>query len=1645
MSDDDRQDEAAPPAQDPPAPAAAGAPPSLVPRITESGLHASLDALRPTVQPRADREPSPQPPRKSPPIRAPSPAALDVPARHDSDSAPLPLSVELPAWREPPADPGAHAAYRAIAQRTPPELRRPGLAIGAPDVRARAGLLEHLAQRGTGPARARLLVASAECWQRAGEPVHARALYEQAYVEDAGDPVLLRELRKYALAEHDGARAAQLLEREIELPIGAEERALALSLLAEIELVERKDRAAAERAAARAFAAHPSLGGALQLYTLHVGGGRDREAAEALRNAAARWPDPRAQSALLLLAARLLFRGGEPVAAQVLCRLSHDADPLALDALLCWTRAARESSDVAGAGAALERLASSLAGGELAEHALRARARLLDAAGDGAGALRQLAKARTLPGLRLRARLAGLVADRGERRAALEAWAEIAGGSERALALLGLAELELAEGHIEAAGRAIDQATAADGSSALARTMQAALARSRGGAAASTGTTDRDDESRLEAAARIAIDETATAQERALLAQLDVQGPTAAALALDIAAERGDLRAVRDALAHEARQLSGDQRGALELIRSELAAFAPDETPNEGDGAAARVPSTLLGWLQQTHAAADRAAAGAAWLELSALASGPSAATAATLAGDCMAGGGRAREAYERALAAEPGHAPACWALEPILLERDDAPALQRLHTALARSTRDSLERAARLRRAAALAGAGAGQDRKEAWHELAAGSPIDALLCDRELRVAGEGAPLALADALEGAGHGAGDALADLAALRAAASYEQCGEPARAAVLYRAIRDRKGSGGGHAEVGLERTLAAAGLSGLLIEQLERARADAKDPRSRLAAAERLALQQVASGDERRAAPVFRELVELDPLHVGALRAQQKHAMREGDHALLAACARSLAQRTRDPRERAAQLRLRARAQALRGDRPATIDIEPDAELGLWQAIELERDARRRGDAQAIAQAVARLCGHLRVANERASYAMRGAEALEGTSPAQAIEALEAHAFAAPNHPFAHEQLARLRHAAGDIEQAAADYEHAASIARVPQRSARLFYRAALLWQDVAGDGARARADLERVVAIDPLYRDAFHRLQRLLAGREHAAALAALYETRIAAGGDPAALADLHLEHSRVLARAGDEPGARAALADALALDPHRADALRAAADLDVAAGRFAGAAETLIQLARVTRDPELLRACFLELGRIYTEHVADPRRAEIAYARAVALDPHDTRALERLMQVLRDKREHERALRTCERLIELARDDAEIDRRTVELAAILEDMGEARRAERSLNARRERRPGAPAILTALADLYARQQDQAALAVHLDRSIHALRAALVDQPEEAASWTALCELLRRRGRAETAASVARLARDLGVAEGQVEQLAAPGQGIGAAAIESESLARLWPQQGIEPQVALLRWLETAADELLPDGPMQRIDRPDAALQSAVAAARAALGLPEPTLLGAKGSACVPVRAKPLTIAVGERLLDACDRDELAFALMRAAAVARLGLSAAARCDPAELDALLAAARSLDLPRDDAPDEEPLVAQMRERLEQRLAPKLRADLQTLARRVSADGFALQALALDAGARVALAASSRIAPALCAIAACGGEQQAAGYEQHDPLLALENEGARALLRFALSETYLELQARARDASQPGAHG
>jgi Tfp pilus assembly protein PilF len=325
------------------------------------------------------------------------------------------------------------------------------------------------------------------------------------------------------------------------------------------------------------------------------------------------------------------------------------------------------ANEIDEAAGALLRGAETVGTGALDEALRRAAARLVHIRGDKPkDAISLLSGARDPCALSAKSEAAKAAGNHDALVQSVEAWAAASGATERALALVSLAEFRAEEGNLEAAEAALRDATLADGNLGTIRVVRELLARRAGDTAklaraVSVGATDLPGEP-LVAAAKLAHDLTALTQERELVGQAreDGEAPvTTDVLLLDTALAAGDDEGVRAGLRRQAERVppeakagpllalydlameEGKHEDAVEILR-DAAAVSP------GNAMVLRPLGRLLG----VDRPADRAEL---WLEEAASSSGNRAAFAATTAARWLESTGEgAKEAYQRALRFEP-------------------------------------------------------------------------------------------------------------------------------------------------------------------------------------------------------------------------------------------------------------------------------------------------------------------------------------------------------------------------------------------------------------------------------------------------------------------------------------------------------------------------------------------------------------------------------------------------------------------------------------------------------------------------------------------------------------------------------------------------------------------------------------------------------------------------------------------------------------------------------------------------------------------------------------------------------------------------------------------------------------------------------
>jgi tetratricopeptide (TPR) repeat protein len=195
-------------------------------------------------------------------------------------------------------------------------------------------------------------------------------------------------------------------------------------------------------------------------------------------------------------------------------------------------------------------------------------------------------------------------------------------------------------------------------------------------------------------------------------------------------------------------------------------------------------------------------------------------------------------------------------------------------------------------------------------------------------------------------------------------------------------------------------------------------------------------------------------------------------------------------------------------------------------------------------------------------------------------------------------------------------------------------------------------DHTASREALEGLLDDGALFEDAFEALEfvhRMLGRTEE---LANLYERRVARAQSAGDRIRARLDLARVLEEmVGDRPRAQRAVEAAVAEDPSEEDSLTELERLAAVNDGWREAAETLSGALDAEQDlPAVTRMeLFIRLAGWRRDKLADKRRAEDAYARALSIDPENLdvlRALEDLRREPGRERELVHTLRTRARL---------------------------------------------------------------------------------------------------------------------------------------------------------------------------------------------------------------------------------------------------------------------------------------------------------------------------------------------------------------------------------------------------------------
>ncbi len=753
---------------------------------------------------------------------------------------------------------------------------------------------------------------------------------------------------------------------------------------------------------------------------------------------------------------------------------------------------------------------------------------------------------------------------------------------------------------------------------------------------------------------------------------------------------------------------------------------------------------------------------------------------------------------------------------------------------------------------------------------------------------------------------------------LEAANEYERTGDDAGALRCAEAAAATEAPLGRVARERAElRTSRVARLSDELITQAK----GTDDARSRLEAFERLAALDATAGNDPASALLWhRSILEEQPHYKPSLRHVEQHLVGEGRHEELEPVMSAIAGALRSTgsaecvahAEAAARLRMRGVA----GSWESTSDVvelaAAEAEPSLWSLRMLQAHSRMRGDDAAFLAVTKRLVERAPRPAESASLLARAGEAAARLGLIEeARSLLDRASVEDPGDVATWRLLANTCGRAGDARGAAEACESLARSSGVDEHRLAAWHEAATIWLDEAGDEDRGVSALEAAAAIDVARGDIFDRLSSLYAARKMQPELADLLERRIGCVTDPDERLAIEIRRGRVLFEVGDIAGARGAFQSALREHPDDSQALTAYTDFCLAQGEWDLAETSLIQLARLLPTPEEQRDVYARLGDLYSNHLLNLSRAEVALKEVLKRRPDDMDTAVKLVRIYARQNDPARAIELQQELVMKATTPEEKRDRVIELSSIHEQVGhDNRRAEQALESGRREFPQDVALLRALAEFYQRHRQTPAFNILLDRAGADARRALAAGRLLPASFEVLATAFELRGRTDAARVTEAM---LATLEGRHAEL----RGAGAERALDPTLDELLAPDAMTPAMRSLlaktgEVLDavTAVDLRALKAAPVAADGPVARLVTRVAAAGGMSGV---QLFSSSklGAVCIPVGSSPPTLVMGDSLVS--DERIGGFLALRALKLVRVKASALGRTIPGELGVLVSA------------------------------------------------------------------------------------------------------------------------------------
>ncbi len=830
--------------------------------------------------------------------------------------------------------------------------------------------------------------------------------------------------------------------------------------------------------------------------------------------------------------------------------------------------------------------------------------------------------------------------------------------------------------------------------------------------------------------------------------------------------------------------------------------------------------------------------------------------------------------------------------------------------------------------------------------------------------------------------------------------------------------------------------------AGMFAEAAERAfdRLNASaDNEQRLSAYERLAEIERAYRNQTASAVLsLQEILSIAPGHLPSLHVLLRFFSEQGRHSEMADVCRRFVEHLDDPRDAVAFAHLGARLAV------TLADGDPFAGLSFHQAVRarapgdtrllgaLDAGARRAGDHQRFAEVQLGLAESTSDPAARSVHLSRAADAFDALGDrGRAVDCYARAVEAWPSNLAARVALAGVTDPIGDGRATADAWEAVGAAALTPAVSVRAWINAATLWRDKLGERTRCLAALKRGLERDPSHREAFAAALAIVRDAGDTAGELELLEryAHDETSGSPDDAVSMHARAAEIAESQGDVTRAIAQWRSVVSLEPENPRGLRALARTARSAEEWTVAADAMIRLAKVSPDDAERIELFFGLGEIFDAHIPDPRRAEAAWRRVLALSPRDERTLVRLSDLYRRTGDTAREADAIQSLATVLTPSPERTERLLRLAAIAElPIGDLKRALTALEVARRDNPADLRVLRAFRSFHERNNNPAAAVALIDRAIAEVRRATDQDPRDTASIARLSELLELRGQGDASRIAAAVAVALGTDDDRARSIAADGavSGLGASALTPEAIALLAPPAVDLPLRELLGRVAGILEPLVPFDPRSLGATPlgDGVhpLRDEISAWARMLDLGSIEILVAPDvpAICMPVsRVRPTVVVSAQREATSAGR----FASARAVLLTALSLTIPARLATSELTLVLGALlRQFDPMYKPEGVDGPRLVELSAKVTRAMPRDLHAELAPLAQRILASGIkdpeAIRAGTHEIGDRVALLATGDVAGGIALLSA--GTRRAS-----ESVATIDR-----LLRVALSERFME---------------